>query len=147
MPRVNRVKKCRKAQGECGACGRKIEVGDGYLFWEFRYGGKRVRCLDCPPRRQDLTQSAFWATVYDIEDQLGDLSDDPNDLDDIVCAIQELSSECQDALDAVPEQLQESHLLQERIDETDAWMNEVEAVDQENTNWLEEAQACRYNGC
>ena len=37
MPRVNYVKKARKA-----IPGADIKVGDAYYWWKFRYGGKHV---------------------------------------------------------------------------------------------------------
>lgn len=48
---VHTVKKCRKSPGDCGRCGRTIKKGEPYIHWKFRYGGKRVRCLECPCKR------------------------------------------------------------------------------------------------
>lgn len=73
MPRINRVKKCRKAQGACGKCGVEIKAGDPYIHWAFRYGGRRVRCAkwECRPRRADLAQSKM-GTVYAAQDAFSD---------------------------------------------------------------------------
>ena len=40
MARINTVKKARKDQGNCRACGKPILAGPGYKYKEPRYGGK-----------------------------------------------------------------------------------------------------------
>ena len=87
MPRVTRVAKAQKAQGSCSKCGKKIAKGDPYIWWKFRFGGKRVRCAECPPKPSDLTQSEYLSQVYDLEERIGDINND-----DPTAAISELES-------------------------------------------------------
>lgn len=74
MPRVTRVKKCRKGQGACGKCGVKIRKGHPYRWWKFRYGGRRVRCMkpECSPRQSDLTSSDKRSRLYAAGEQVED---------------------------------------------------------------------------
>lgn len=59
MGRVTRVEKARSSPGSCGKCQKKLKKGDSYLWWKFRYGGKRLRCTDdaCSPRTSELVSS------------------------------------------------------------------------------------------
>ncbi len=74
MPRVNSVKSARK-EHHCRKCGKTIEIGQPYIYWEFRYGGTVERCMTCPrPRHSELTQSdklsALWAASESVEDAI-----------------------------------------------------------------------------
>jgi hypothetical protein len=64
--RVTTVQKARKPQGECDKCREPIKAGDGYLWWKFRYGGTRRRCLkpECAPKPWDLTQNDTLAAAW-----------------------------------------------------------------------------------
>lgn len=59
MGRVTRVEKARQSPGSCGKCQKKLKKGDSYLWWKFRYGGKRIRCTEdaCAPRTSELISS------------------------------------------------------------------------------------------
>ena len=97
MPRVNKVAKCQKAQGECPKCGKKIAKGDGYIWWKFRYGGRRVRCLACPyPRSSELTNSDKLSRLYgageSVEDAIAAFEKD-NDIDALRSAVEDAASE------------------------------------------------------
>lgn len=74
VPRVNAVKRCRKSPGSCGKCGRKISKRDPYRFWKFRFGGRRVRCMEarCSPRASDLTNSDKLSRVYAVGETIED---------------------------------------------------------------------------
>lgn len=74
MPRINSVKAARKP-AKCNRCGKPIEIGQGYIYWEFRFGGTIKRCLACPrPRQSELTQSdkksALYAAAESVEDAI-----------------------------------------------------------------------------
>lgn len=143
MPRVNVVKKAQKDQGQC-KCGGEIKRGDGYRWWKFRYGGRRVRCMKpgCAPRPSDLTQSEFLGQLYDMEDALQAALDnfrngmsDPEDcagvLNDLAQQLRDLGSECQDKFDNMPEGLQQGdtgQLLENRAQECEGKADELESA-------------------
>ena len=133
MTKAHFVKKARKDVND------EIKKGDSYWWWTFRCGGKYIKYVSkTPPKRQQLTQSEFTKNVYGIEDDLDSIKsadDIESGIESAVCAIEDLVSECQDRLDSMPEQLQESsssgQLLQERIDSLQDWMDTLQSVDTE----------------
>ena len=143
MPRVTSVKKARKSQGECGKCPAKIKKGDPYVWWAFRFGGRRVRCAkpECYPKSSDLTQSAFYGTLYSIEETVSDAvsayeeGGEPGDLaEELRGAAEELRSlgeECGSSLDNMPEGLQQGdtgQMLENRRDECESKANDLESA-------------------
>jgi uncharacterized protein YjbJ (UPF0337 family) len=129
MPRVTHVKKARKDVNE------KIKKGDSYYWWKFRYGSKLVSTTY--PRPQQLTQSSFLITIYDLQDQQGDISaTDTDELegarDELRDAVQELLDTTQESFENIPESLQEApsgELLTERIDSLENWVQELDDFD------------------
>lgn len=136
MPRVNRVDKARKAQGTCGKCGKEIKAGDPYLWWKFRFGAKHKRCMACPPKASDLTQSEFLGQIADFQER--DFSDCETieDLesakDELISDLESLRDEQEEKRSNMPEGLQEGdvgQLLQERYDALDECINTIEGID------------------
>lgn len=129
MPRVTYVKKARKDNPVAKA-------GESYYWWKFRYGGKRYS--KTKPRRSQLTQSAYFGTLYDLEDSIQEASITTEDeFTDLVestrSSLEDLQSETQDSLDNMPDALQYSptgELLQERIDALDCATGELDYVDE-----------------
>lgn len=132
MARPNFVKKARKA-----ISGTEIKAGDSYYWWKFRYGGKRFS--KTPPKRSQLTQSSFYSTIYDIEDDVigGATADDslPGVRDDVVSQLEDLKSECESNLENIPDNLKEAssgQLLQERIDALESAIDEFGGLDMDD---------------
>lgn len=129
MPRVTHVKKARKDNPVC-------KKGGSYYWWKFRYGGKHYSLTR--PRQSQLTQSAYFSTVYamqeGIEDASVDCFDDFETLkDDITSQVDELRDETQSSLDNMPESLTYSptgELLQERIDALEGIESEIDCIEE-----------------
>jgi hypothetical protein len=104
MPRVNRVKKARKDQGSCSRCNCTIKRGDGYVWWQFRFGTKNVRCSksECFPRASELTQSEKLSRVYaqqeNVEDAIAAFRDE-GDLDNLNASVESAKDELQEVAD------------------------------------------------
>src|SRR5690349_14609335 len=118
MPKVHHVKSARKAIPSIG-----VNVGDSYYWWGMMMGGRGVKRMSkTPPRRSQLTNSTFLATVYDIEDAQAALTAGDNlgaDRDDLAQQLRDLADETQSSLDNMPEGLQQGptgQLLEERIE-------------------------------
>lgn len=146
MARAVFVKSARKARPEYG-----IAVGDSYYWWKFRFGGTHYS--KTPPKRSQLTQSPFLSQLYELQDRISDIkAEDRDDLksqiEEICSEIENLRDECQESLDNMPDQLQESdtgQMLQERVEALDGWKDELENIDTEDedrelTELIEEVQ-------
>lgn len=140
MPRVNFVKKERKANKEYG-----IKKGDSYYWWKFNFGPKIVS--KTPPKRSQLTRSDFLSQLYDLEDSIGEFQADSEDdirsgIEEFTGMIDDLINECQERLDNMPDHLRESsssgQTLQERIDQLESWKSDLESVDTTVDDELEE---------
>lgn len=129
MPRVVFVKSARKDNPVA-------KKGESYYWWKFRYGGKRYS--KTPPKQSQLTQSPYFAALYDLQDEVEDTEitcfDDLEQLSDSIREqIAELRDQAQESLDNMPEQLQYAptgELLQERIDACDGAESEIDMVEE-----------------
>lgn len=130
MPRVTFVKSARKDNPVA-------KKGESYYWWKFRYGGKRYS--KTRPRQSQLTQSAYFGTVYSLQEEVEDApvleaADIESLRDSIQSQVEDLSQESQDSLDNMPDQLQYSptgELLQERVDACDYAVSDLENIEVE----------------
>jgi len=137
MPKVTYVRKARKDNPVC-------KKGEPYYWWKFPFSGRRFSLTY--PKPQQLTQSGYFISVYDLLDKAndwhviaGDESDYQNYIDEIASDIAEIGDQCQESLDNMPEALQYAptgELLQERIDACYEAQNEIECL-QEPDQWQE----------
>jgi len=123
MPRLYFVKKARKDHND------EIKKGDSYFHWQFR--GGPVMKSKTKPTRQDLTQSAFLKTLYDIEDSLAECEDKAG-IEEVITAIDELQDETECQLGNMPEHLQDTSpagiLMTERIEGLELWADELRSI-------------------
>lgn len=130
MARVNFVKKARKDYPQY-----EIKKGESYYWWKFRFGSKQVSKTQ--PKRSQLTQSGFLSQIYDIEDRIGNITEDcdfESEIQDIVSELESLRDECEEKRDNMPEQLQDSgsgEILQNRYDSLDEMIDELGGIDLE----------------
>ena len=132
MTSAHFVKKARKDYPDFG-----IKKGDSYWYWEFAFGPtykSKTR-----PKPSQLTRSEFLSTYLSIGEtldaalQAAACSDDiQHVIDDAKSSIDELRDDTQGKLDNMPQQLQDAdtgQLLQERIDQLDQWLSDLDSVD------------------
>lgn len=144
MPRVTHVKAARKANPVA-------QVGESYYWWKFRFGGKRFS--KTYPKRSQLTQSEYFGTLYDIDDQRAAISIDVSEydvegttfealladaksdaqamLEEVQSAINDLAEECTERRDNMPDALQYSptgELLEERSEACEAVSQEIDSA-------------------
>ena len=162
MARVNRVLRS-KTERRCEKCGAVVKVGEPYLWWQFRYGGRHERCAasSCFPRRQDLTQSDFWKQAWTIEDELSEVVDSDG-LEALVEEIEALADEREDAVSNMPDQLQDGSTAQARAEAVREWAEEARGVlddapvredydsdaafQDASESWLDSVRALGYGG-
>lgn len=125
MTKLHFVNKARKDNSVAKA-------GESYYWWQFAFAPKMYSKEQ--PSRSRLTRSEFLSTYWDIEDSLLQ-SYDEDSAQELISQLEELRDMCQDNLDNMPDQLQDSEsgqLLQERIDGLDDWIGEIESIDWED---------------
>ncbi len=109
-----------------------IKKGEMHYFAEVMMGprsSKTIRSLKPIPRSQ-LTASSFLSTAYDLSDQI-DAATSVDELESIKDGFEELRDETQESLDNMPEGLQQGdtgQMLQERIDQCESLVSELESA-------------------
>lgn len=134
MPRVTYVKKARKDNPVA-------KKGESYYWWKFRYGGRQFSKNQ--PARSRLTQSGFLSQLYELEDNMGGRFGECSSVEELQAEVENLrdefdnlQNECQEALDNMPEHLQDSsssgELLTERIEALEDWGGSLDGIDVED---------------
>lgn len=123
-----------------------INVGESYYTWCF-YGGQ-PQYSKTAPKRSQLTQNWFKVELYSIQEEIEEHENQyPEDVatlvESVTESIESLRDECQEHLDNIPEQLQESEAgqtLQSRIDALDDALSEFENIDTEFESDIDESE-------
>ena len=145
MARLRRVESSRKPH----TCGTRegphpIPVGEGYYYWQPRYGPRHVRCFKHRPRQSEMTTSKM-AEVYAAQEDLQEfnivvlqeLEEEQSDadrlkvgkeraeevLEDAMNRAQEVADEYEAAIEAMPASEGQNR---EYIDQIEAWIQELE---------------------
>ena len=129
MPRLNHVKRARKARPEYG-----IEIGDSYYWWQFAF--RPPQYSKERPSRSQLTQSSYLAALYDLQDGFDEsVSGMPfsEARDYVRDELDSIMNDCQESLDNMPDHLQESSpaaiLLSERIEALENAIDSLDSLD------------------
>lgn len=132
MPKLHHVK-ANRDYPEIG-----VKKGEMYYHWSFRYGGKRKS--KNRPKPSQMTNSPFLSEAYSINEDIEALEaknfESMEDLvtfcDEIIERANELSSQCQDSLDNLPDSLRDSsptgEMLQTRVDNVENFVSEMESA-------------------
>ncbi len=114
--------------------------GESYYWWKHMVGGRGgpKQYSKTPPKPQQLTQSDYYRSVYDLADEIAALDSDMEReaLREAVELIKEnvetLRDEQEEKKNNLPDSLQEGptgELLQERYDALDSAASELDAID------------------
>lgn len=127
--------KARK-EYKCSKCGEVIKVGDTYLKGTPFRRSPVIRCTKCGLRCWELSSSEYVQGVGRVCDCWEeDYGCDEDTAQNIADELDTIKDNCQDSLDNMPEGLQEGNtgeLLQERIDNLDSAISDLEAIDYDN---------------
>lgn len=123
-----------------------INVGESYWTWCF-YGGQPIYSKT-KPRQSQLTNNSFKQELYSIQESVEDFSpEDPDEVgefvEELISNLEELRDTCQESFDNIPEQLQEGNsgqILQERIENLDDVIYNLENIDTEFSSELDESE-------
>jgi hypothetical protein len=128
MVRIHYVKYGRaRIREKCRKCGEKIKVGEPYYYFTNRIG-RSFYCGKHHPRPSDVTTSDKLSTLYRAREDFSDTISDTSTLGEMVEALRgtaniasDVKDEYQNSLDNMPESLQESSGIQEKIDSCEEW--------------------------
>lgn len=134
--------KARK-EYKCSKCGEVIKIGDTYLKGSPFRAKPIIRCTKCGLRSWELSSSDYVQGVGRICDCWEeDYGCDEDTAQRIADELDSIKEQCQDSLDNMPEGLQEGdigQLLQERIDNLEYAISDLEDIDYDSIK--EEAEA------
>lgn len=133
----------------CSKCEKPIKPGEQYYRFSLtRFQKLKPRCIRCKPKRAEMTTSDFFCQMYDIEDAIAaisvdDLSDFESEIADVVGQLETLRDEQEEKRSNMPDQLQDAptgELLQERYEEVDGMIDELQGIDLEVDEELNEEE-------
>lgn len=132
MGKITRVKKSRK-EYTCGRCRKKIEVGQPYLRGDLNFARPVIRCCRCGLQPWEVTTSDYQLSVGEIVYRWQENYDISQEgVDSMVCDLESIRDDLQDRLDNMPEGLQQAEtgqLLQDRIDQLDGAISDLQNID------------------
>ncbi|KKN95576.1 hypothetical protein LCGC14_0174450 [marine sediment metagenome] len=140
MARAKYVNKARKDYSESN-----IQKGDSYWWW--KKWKKPIQRSKTKPTRSQLTNSPFLAQIYTIEDAMRETTD-VDAIDGFITEFQEMLDEQEEALDNMPEQLQDDSFPANRIESLEEVIETLENIDTDmaTADILEDIQNISYNG-
>lgn len=131
MARID--KPVARKEYKCSKCGETIKKGDTYLKGSPFRMKPIIRCTKCGLRSWELSSSDYVQGVGRVCDYWEeDYGCDEDTAQQIADELSNIRDEAQDSLDNMPEGLQEGdtgQLLQERIDNLDEAISELENID------------------
>lgn len=134
MARIDKPK--ARKEYKCSKCGEVIKVGDTYLKGTPFRRSPVIRCIKCGLRGWELSSSEYVQGVGRVcECWEEDYGCDEDTAQSIADELSNILDDTQDSLDNMPEGLQEGdtgQLLQERIDNLDEAISELESIDYES---------------
>lgn len=162
MAKLNFVKKAQdsKEPRKCIRCGTKIKPGDSYWWFANRIGRSSIRknyCAKHRPRPSDMTTSDKLSQLYSAQESVEDEQNNRTDKDGVPISFDDYKSamadalrsaadqarqvggEYQESLDNMPEHLQESSGISERVEACIDWADALEAAADEVESFEYEA--------
>ncbi len=131
MAKIERPK--ARKEYKCSKCGEIIKVGDTYLKGTPFRRSPVIRCTKCGLRSWELSSSEYVQGVGRVCDCWEeDYGCDEDTAQSIADELSNILGDTQDSLDNMPEGLQEGNtgeLLQERIDNLDSAISDLECID------------------
>lgn len=145
MPKVTKTTARKDNPKACP----QAKAGQVYYWWRTRMKGARsgiTRCSLTPPKPSQLTMSAYYAAVYELQEEISAFAvDDSDSAEDGIANLEtqieewaerarEIGSEQQEKLDNMPDGLQQGDvgmLLEERSQACETWADEIDALSEQ----------------
>ena len=159
MPKIYRVKKAQRNQGQCGnfSCSAVIEKGDPYIWWQFAYSTKSKRCISCHPKPSEMTNSEFYASVLSTQEALDAELEQNDGIESIIAAyciaaesMTQIGEETYDKQSSLEEHFPGGSptitLLEERVEWCNDVSAELEGASSECCDIIEDCEDCEGTG-
>lgn len=112
-----------------------ITKGESYYYWSFMNGP--INYSKRQPKPSQLTQSSYLQQFYEMQERVAEFDADTADdfkefVETLISDLEELRDTTQESLDNMPESLQSGptgELLQERVDELENIISDLESID------------------
>jgi len=137
MPKVTHVKSCNKTIFFINSKGEEkvlVEKGKEYWWWKFRNFPRQVSSTKPKPRDVRHPNKSTWdLDIQKYQEEVNDLEEclDLELIENLISELEEQVETMQDSLSNMPEQLQESSILNERIEELQEFISTLEGIDLE----------------
>lgn len=131
MPRVKeRVKSKRGKPYVCSRCGKPIEPGERFYYWDFRYGGtRRQHAHHGRPRRSQLTMSKMgdvYAAVEDVEDLISSEGWEGSDVESAMQELSEIAQQTKEEYETAAEPFGGAGPNMEHAEELESFVDSLE---------------------
>jgi methyl-accepting chemotaxis protein len=163
MARLTTVEKARTSPGNCGKCGKEIQKGDKYLWWQPFRSSKRLRCGACPrPRPSETATNEKLAKCLEAGESIEDAINEFNknyDIEDLRSAVESAAETVREAAEMYRESAQniedgfqhstsqsdeyneKADNLESKADEIESAANSLEEFDEEGAKTEAEEEA------
>lgn len=134
--RIYRQKAGKGKTYKCGKCGRIINTGEEYQFFQHMHSPKSIRCMQCNPRPSELTTSDKLSLILGAVESLEDALQNAQEPDDLISALEEAITTAETTAEEYRESAQNileyfsssaaADECEERADNIDSWKEELE---------------------
>lgn len=136
VARIEKIKKSARGKDlKCSKCGKPINVGDEYFKATPYKRPPIIRCTTCGLKSYKTSGSEYIRECGSLVEGWQDsFSPDIGGVSEIVSALEDLRDQCQESLDNMPENLQQGdtgQMLQDRIDNLEAVIEELNQIDED----------------
>lgn len=135
MAKIYRIKKSNKGKAVfCSKCRKGIAPGTEYLKATPYHRKPIIRCLICGLRSWETSSSEYVLEIGSlVEDWEQNIGVSETTIDDIKDVLETQKDQAEDSLSNMPDQLQESSeagmMLQERIEQLESAISDLEDID------------------
>lgn len=126
--KIHHVKKARKANKSLG-----IKKGQQYWWWKFRYSAKIVSFVN-PGVSVIFRLTEYEQTIVELETTKAEIENEPGEETreemklELIEKVENFRDEQQEKLNNLPQNFQESSILNERIEEIENLISEIEDI-------------------
>ena len=130
MAKIYELTKSSRGKAICSKCGKEIIVGEKYNKATPFRRSPIIRCIKCGIKSYETSGSSYIRTVGNLKANWKQrYAIDEDIVDNIMSDIKDIKDEVENSLYNLPEQFQDGNILQDRLDELNDCIDELELID------------------